>query len=219
VYNIRFSRECWMNVHDLEYCWGTCYGANNCFGCVGIKKKSYCILNKQYRKEEYFDMVGRIKRHMLAAGEYGQFFPISFSPFYYNLSDANYFFPLTKDHALVQGFRWEEEKQDVIDGILSQIAIPDHIRDFSGSQINSVFLCEKTGKKYKLVKQELDFYRRENVPIPRIAPMERIKQTASILEVGQLHDSKCALCGQVFETVFGSNQVLYCEECYQKAVY
>jgi hypothetical protein len=30
-----------------------CLGCNDCFGCVNLRKKSYCIFNKQYTKEEY----------------------------------------------------------------------------------------------------------------------------------------------------------------------
>ena len=30
-----------------------CVGCTNCFGCVNLKNKSYCIFNEQYSKEEY----------------------------------------------------------------------------------------------------------------------------------------------------------------------
>jgi len=30
-----------------------CVGCNNCFGCVGLRKKSYCFFNEQLSKEEY----------------------------------------------------------------------------------------------------------------------------------------------------------------------
>lgn len=57
----------------------------DCFGCVGLRNKQYCILNKQYSKEEYEALVPRIKKHMDempyvdAQGliyKYGEFFPI-----------------------------------------------------------------------------------------------------------------------------------------------
>ena len=37
--------------HDVYYS-DSCYNCNEIFGCYGLRKKSYCILNKQYSKEE-----------------------------------------------------------------------------------------------------------------------------------------------------------------------
>ena len=34
-----------------------CSGLTNCFGCVNVKNKSYCIFNKQYSREEYKEKV------------------------------------------------------------------------------------------------------------------------------------------------------------------
>ena len=42
-----FCLQCWMGASDLYYC-NTCPGARNCFGCVGLKKGEYAILNKKY---------------------------------------------------------------------------------------------------------------------------------------------------------------------------
>ena len=36
----------------------------HCFGCVGFKHKQYCILNKQYTKEEYEKLVQKIIKQM-----------------------------------------------------------------------------------------------------------------------------------------------------------
>jgi hypothetical protein len=38
--------------------------SENLFGCVGLKKAKYCILNKQYSKEEYEELVPRIIEQM-----------------------------------------------------------------------------------------------------------------------------------------------------------
>ena len=37
-----------------------CHGCQDCFGCVGLRNKQYCILNKQYSKDEYEKLVGEI---------------------------------------------------------------------------------------------------------------------------------------------------------------
>src|SRR3989344_6278225 len=42
----------------------TCHSSNNLFACIGLRNKNYCILNKQYTKEEYEKLVPRIIEHM-----------------------------------------------------------------------------------------------------------------------------------------------------------
>ena len=37
-----------------------CAGLNNCFGCVNLRNKSYCFLNKSLEKEEYFKKINEI---------------------------------------------------------------------------------------------------------------------------------------------------------------
>lgn len=91
-YNLKFCNDCWQSAHDMEYCMFCSYGAAHCFGCVGLKRKSYCIFNKQYSASEYHELVRRIKAHMRSTREFGRFFPGYISPFYYNQSDANDFF-------------------------------------------------------------------------------------------------------------------------------
>ena len=43
---------------------------------------------------------------MRSTGEWGQYFPASLSPFAYNETVANDYFPLTKDEAHDHGFAW-----------------------------------------------------------------------------------------------------------------
>jgi hypothetical protein len=63
IYNLKFCLNCWEEAHDLEYCI-YCVGSKNCFGCVGLYKKEYCIFNKQYTKEEYFSLREKIIKQM-----------------------------------------------------------------------------------------------------------------------------------------------------------
>lgn len=37
-----------------------CHNSNNLFGCISLRKKDYCILNKKYTKEEYHALVPQI---------------------------------------------------------------------------------------------------------------------------------------------------------------
>ena len=85
----------------MVYCI-SCFGSHDCFGCVGLRNKSYCILNTQYTKEEYEELVPRIIIHMMKNGEWGEFFPSSMSPFGYNETVATEYFPREKEEALVE---------------------------------------------------------------------------------------------------------------------
>ena len=68
---------------NLTYCIN-CYSCRDCFLCTGLRNNKYCILNKQYSKEEYEQLVPKIIDHMQKNKEWGEFFPSSFSPFAYN---------------------------------------------------------------------------------------------------------------------------------------
>ncbi len=67
---------------------------NNVFWCVNLKNKQYCILNKQYTKEEYNTLVPKIIKKMKADWEWWEFFPSSISPFWYNETVAQEYFPI-----------------------------------------------------------------------------------------------------------------------------
>ena len=54
---IEGSRECEYSL-ILKNC-------SNCFGCVGLNNAQYCIFNKQYTKEEYEELLPKVKQHMM----------------------------------------------------------------------------------------------------------------------------------------------------------
>jgi hypothetical protein len=62
-YNVKFSRYCWGG-QNIEYS-NQCPQGKNLFGCVCLKPGAqYCILNKQYSKEEYEAFVPQIIEQM-----------------------------------------------------------------------------------------------------------------------------------------------------------
>ena len=48
---------------------------------------------------------------MKKTGEWGEFFPIKYSPFAYNESMANFNFPMSKDEILNNGLKFQENLQ------------------------------------------------------------------------------------------------------------
>ena len=55
-YNLKFSTDSWPNCKNLEYCISM-FSCSDCFACVALKKKQYCVLNRQYTKDEYLKFV------------------------------------------------------------------------------------------------------------------------------------------------------------------
>lgn len=70
AYNCNFCNYI-RTCSDCEYC-ELCFSCKNCFGCVGLQNKEFCILNKQYSKDEYFKKVAEIKAQMQQNGTYGK---------------------------------------------------------------------------------------------------------------------------------------------------
>ncbi|MBI3619184.1 hypothetical protein HY213_04105 [Candidatus Peregrinibacteria bacterium] len=46
--NVCFSESCWNDISNLFYCRYCLDGCKDCFGCVSLLHKQYCILNKQF---------------------------------------------------------------------------------------------------------------------------------------------------------------------------
>lgn len=74
-------------LSDCEYC-QYCNFSRDLFGCFGLDKKQYCVFNKQYSKDEYFNIRGKIIDHMKKTQEYGEYFPAEHSTFSLNESSA-----------------------------------------------------------------------------------------------------------------------------------
>jgi hypothetical protein len=72
------------------------HNSSNMFGCISANQAEYCILNKQYSKEEYESLIPKIIKHMKSTGEWGEFFPLSMSPFGYDETVAQEYYPLMK---------------------------------------------------------------------------------------------------------------------------
>lgn len=217
-YNLKFCSDTWNGVRDLEYCVNVRLGTHDCFGCVSLKRASYCILNKQYKKDEYFDLLKRVKAHMRETGEYGQFFPTSSAPNCYNRSDVEEFFPMPREEAIKRGFTWHDEEESA-EG--KATTLPDHIEDTTDDVLNQTLACELTGKSYKLVKPELAFYRKHRLPAPRTAPLERVRlRCSSFLTVKPVTAGQCAKCQEnMLSCYLSGEQPVYCEDCFQQEVF
>lgn len=231
--NCHFCANSWNGNSDMYYS-ELCLGNQNLFGCIGLRHKKYCILNKQYSKDEYEKMVARIIEHMQKvpssgppevgshglSTEWGEFFPLQLSPFSYNETIAQDYFPLTKEQAEAKGFRWyEDATEKMYKG--PQYGISDDVKDAKDDILKAILLCSETGKFYKIIPQELEFLKRVGLPVPRISPNQRRKNRMAMRNPLTLIDRKCSKCGaDIFSSYDGGRpEPVYCEKCYLEAVY
>lgn len=192
--NIMASHLSYDNTF-ISYC-DSCHNSNELFGCVGVKKGSYMILNKQYSKEEYLVLKDKLIEYMKSTGEYGEFFPPHLSPFGYNETTGSIYMPMEKEEALAKGFNWKENIPGTYGkGTINMDSIPDSINDVPDSIINEVLTCEVTGRNFNIISEELAFYRSHNIPIPHIHSDERYKNRIHLRPERRLYEGTCAISG------------------------
>ncbi len=181
VENLNFGAFCTF-VSDSGYALYSdlCFHSQDIFGCIGLKRKKHCILNKEYSPQEYEKLRDAIVEHMKKTGEWGQFFPASLSPFAYNESVALERFPLPKAEAEGLGYRWREA--DPKEYQAQAIVVPDDIAQVGDEISKDLLACEQSGKNFRITAQELKFYRTMGLPIPSLCPdaryAERMKRRA-----------------------------------------
>ncbi len=257
---VYFSRFVFSS-RDIFYSYNI-HNSDHCFGCVGLRDRHYCILNKQYSKEEWEQTVVKLIKHMNAMPlvikrndgteiiyKFGEFFPAEISPFAYNETVAQEIAPLTREETLAKGLRWKEQKKRKYAPTLTAEIMPDTIDETRNAILNDVIECVHKGgcndqctQAFKLIPEELTFYRRMGVPIPRLCPncrhYRRLRQRNPI----RLWIRKCQCggtqsengvyknsvshhhgpesCSESFETSYAPDrpEIVYCEVCYQAEV-
>ena len=243
--------------HHCEYS----YHVRNCeyvFGCAGLRHKKYCILNKQYTKKEYQELLPRIKKHMNEMPytdkqenvyKYGEFFPPELSLHGYNESIAQEFFPLSVKEIEEKGYVYFKRPKNEYEVTVKAEELPDHIDEVKDSILEQVVQCanEKTSTcggsgAFRFIPRELEFYRKHNLPLPRLCPICRheariAKRSPIALCERQCmcngkkditktytnqakHDHDDKRCPNIFQTTYAPDrkEIIYCKECYQKEV-
>ncbi len=242
--------------HDVSY-GDYCGSAGNLFGCIGVRNKEYCVLNKQYTKDEYTELLPKVIEQTKtvpytdASGRtytYGEFFPPELSPFAYNESVMQEYIPLTQEKAAALGFAWKEKPKRSHQPTVQAADLPDHIKDVPDTITNEVIGCANGGEPegcvgaFRIVPEELAFYRRMSIPLPhecqncryhaRLAKRNPIKlwkrscQCAGGTSEGGEHANTgnhvhgTEHCLNSFETPYAPDrpETVYCEQCYQAEV-
>ena len=223
VQNIKFGIV-GRTAHHAEFI-DLCFSSSNLFACIGLRNKEYCILNKEYKKEEYKTLIEKIKNQMNdvtykdAKGreyKYGEFFPAEISPFAYNNSLAIEHFPLSKEHVEKEGYKWQEEEERNYKTTRDPQDLPDNIKDLSDSITEEIIGCEHKGEcnegcatAFKITPQEFQFYKKMKIPIPHLCPNCRHYGRLAQRNPLNLWHSACMCAGEKSEKDIYKNETAH----------
>ena len=222
---IRYSNQL-KSCKDLEYCLD-CFNCEYCFGCVGLNRKRFYIFNKEYSEDEYWQRVDQLKCAMLDRGEYGEYFPLKYSPCYMPQSGPAMYL-LTKDSELAQlgVLDFDPESEGAIGEDLSRAdnpipssEIPDCFPDNLEEWVGKPIYDEKFKRKFSLIKPEIDFYKKKGLPMPNDHFISRFQKLNYIMNGALFKEHECQKCGkeiQVAENRTFPDRIIYCRECYLK---
>jgi hypothetical protein len=217
-YRLKYS-FCSCASPNSEYLY-SCFYLSDSFGCDSTHQKmNNCILNNKYSKDEYGKMKARIIEHMKKTGEYGEFFPAEMSLYPYNHTVAQDYFPLIAEVAAKSGYRWQ--KEDVAHYKTATAVLPADIGAVKDGIIKETLACEKCGKNYRVIKQELDLSRRMGVPLSKYCADCRQMELLALKNPRRLWDRACDNCKAPIKTSYSPErpEKVYCEKCYLNEVY
>ena len=246
--NIDFSSRCFFSVNGENNMSSSylvdCDHTNNSFGCISVRKKEYCILNKQYDKKTYEELQEKIISQMKELPyidkkdrnyKYGEFFPTEISPFHYNETIAQEYFPIDEEKAKELGYSWDNIEEKSYIPTKSWKDLPNTIEKVDDSILSEIILCEawdvdkksaqnhKCTKAFRIIPNELLMYKRWGIPLPRKCPNTRYFEMSQLRNPVNFWHRKCMKenCANEFETSYSPDreEKIYCEQCYNQEVY
>jgi len=216
-----FDAKFCLNITNCRYSMylDQCNNCEYCFGCVCLRKKKFCILNKQYTEEEYEKLKEEIIKSMKSRGEYGKFLPLPMAYTGYNLSLANIYFPKTKEEVRLFGGLWDNIEKST-EGI-SADQLPDNIKDVDEKITSQPLICSETGYRFNISERELVFLEEMNIPLPVYHPDYRTKNRFGPLTSLTPYSGTCAFCHKEIITNYPTDwgyKKIACEACYNEKV-
>lgn len=216
-----FTFGCWNKNSDLYYC-DHCQWCKDCFGCVWLRNKQYCIFNKQYTRDQYETLVAKLITHMTQTEERGEYFDPKYAPFGYNETIAQDEFPLTQQEAISLWYKRQTNNYDpeipAWAQTLTRDQIPTQTKDVSDNILDKIIICEISHRPFRITQQELQFYKKHNIAIPRKHPDVRHEQRNTLKPYRELFLRNCDKCSTQILSVYPEAHTgkVYCDDCYQK---
>lgn len=222
--NSKFSASL-MRCDDVEYS-SNCYDCTHCFGCVGLRRKSFCILNKQYAEDEYWRALDELKCAMLDRGEYGRPLPTAFTFAYFPESGPAYYLAAEMEDWDKIGMPKFEASAEGAFGELrtdkplrQQSDLPDDISDIGDDWLGTPIMDPVEKRPYTLLKPELEFYKRMKLAAPRGHFTSRMRNLSWMQNGGLMHKEACTNCGKELNVAINKlfkKRKLHCHDCYLK---
>src|SRR3989344_3154629 len=196
--NIDFSSRCFFSINgenniSSDYL-VDCDHVSNSFGCISVRKKEHCILNKQYDEKTYKELRTKIIAQMSEKSYadkkkrtyvYGELFPAEISPHSYNATLAQEYIPISQDQPADMGYSWNDVEEKSYTPSKSWKDLPDTIAEVDDTILSEIILCQswdmdkksaqghKCTKAFRINPNELAVYRKWNIPLPRKCPNTR----------------------------------------------
>ncbi len=214
--NIDFSSRCFFSVNgennmDCSYL-VDCDHLNNSFGCIAVRKKEYCILNKQYDEKTYKELKEKIISQMSDKPytdkkgriyKYGEFFPMEICIHKYNETLAQEYVPVSEEKAKEMGYSWDSVEEKSYVPTKSWKDLPDNVDQVDDSILSEIILCEawdldkdsaqkhKCTKAFRIIPNELTMYKKWNLPLPRKCPNTRNFEMSQLRNSVNFWDRSC----------------------------
>jgi hypothetical protein len=129
---------------------------------------------------------------------------------------------MTKEEALKFGAKWEETVEPHYENIISADTLPDTIAEVKDEIVKQRILCPETKLSYNITKDELQFYREHNIPLPQRhfdwRTLDRFKPFSFMATPQQ---GTCHYCKKEIEHYYMPQlgfEKIACLECYQREV-
>ena len=194
------------------------------FWCVWLRNKKYCILNKQYEKDEYEKLVPNIIEHMIRNWERWEFFPIKYSPFAYNETVAMDYFWIKEDEAKDMSYKWikREFKTELAKWVKELDLKKANNWEYSDEYIlNNMIKCEVSWRFFKLIPDELKFYKKFSLPIPKYHPDIRFEKRFNRMPKKTQYLRNCKISWEKILSIYDkkSDFDVYSNEEYERSLY
>ena len=166
--------------------------------------------------------------------EWGEYFPSDVSPFAYNESMAQDYFPLTRDEAIKRGYTWYDRPAREYRATLATGDLPETFNETRESIVDEIIECSSQNSPdtseyvlcataFKITPLELTLYKMLNLPIPEKCFPCRRQDRFKMRNPRKLWHRKCMNkgCNNEFETAYATDkpEIIYCEKCYQNMIY
>lgn len=235
------------------------FNVSNAIASTDIANKEYCILNKEYTKEQYQELAPKVIQHMIKTKERWEFFSPQYAPFPYNDTIAYDYYPV-KSITTSNGERrimdpkgrgdvhiWEDKSiskatlnlwgseliqikrrtQDAEMNVSHNMScvesgsLSDSVYECDDSICDKAVLCQESKRPFRITKQELAFYRKYWLPLPRLHPDIRYQKRIKNAIKSEYYVRSCTKTQQKIISVYPENQTaeVYCDGCYKKIVH